>query len=110
MFLGTQRQNELLSIEFSQLTLEPALQLMSPTVYVDYEIETRLEHSTKTAWDLLFRCQPGRTTVTAVVNGSTQSMLIEGNTEDGVEPETEARRRKVEETSSRSFLKQSFND
>ena len=40
IFLGTERQNELLTIEFSQLTLEPALQLMSPTVYVDYEINS----------------------------------------------------------------------
>ncbi len=40
VFLGPERQNELLSIEFSELTLEPALQLMSPTVYVDYEIDT----------------------------------------------------------------------
>ena len=40
VFLGTERQNELLTIEFSELTLEPALQLMSPTVYVDYEIDT----------------------------------------------------------------------
>ena len=30
----------LLTIEFSELTLEPALQLMSPTVYDDYEIDT----------------------------------------------------------------------
>ena len=32
IFLGPERQNELLTIEFNELTLEPALQLMSPTV------------------------------------------------------------------------------
>ena len=39
IFLGPERQNELITVEFSELTLEPALQLMSPTVYVDYEID-----------------------------------------------------------------------
>jgi hypothetical protein len=36
----TRTTKELLSIEFSELTLEPALQLLSPSVYVDYEIDT----------------------------------------------------------------------
>ena len=40
VFLGTERQKEPLSIEFSELMLEPALQLLSPSVYIDYEIET----------------------------------------------------------------------
>ena len=40
VFLGPERQKESISIEFSELTLEPALQLMSPTVYVDYELDT----------------------------------------------------------------------
>lgn len=40
VFLGPERQKETITIEFSELTLEPALQLMSPTVYVDYELDT----------------------------------------------------------------------
>ena len=40
VLVGPTLQNEVISIEFSDLTLEPAMQLMSPAVYIDYEIET----------------------------------------------------------------------
>jgi hypothetical protein len=86
IFLGTERQNELLTIEFSQLTLEPALQMLSPTVYVDYEISS--SEPPKALGIYLYDANQGEPPLTAVVNGSTQSMLIEGNTEDGVEPES----------------------
>lgn len=101
IFLGTERQNELLTIEFSQLTLEPALQLMSPTVYVDYEISS--SEQPKALGIYLYDANQGEPPLTAVVNGSNQSMLIEGNTEDGVEPESEAEAK--EEKPLRIFFK-----
>jgi hypothetical protein len=97
VFLGPERQNELLTIEFNELTLEPALQLMSPTVYVDYEIETGSGAPPKALGIYFFDANQGEPPLTTVVNGSTQSMLIEGNTEDGVEPETDGDKNKVEE-------------
>ena len=97
VFLGPERQNELVTIEFSELTLEPALQLMSPTVYVDYEIETGSGAPPKALGIYFFDANQSEPPLTAVVNGSTQSMLIEGNTEDGVEPETDEAKKKLEE-------------
>jgi len=97
IFLGPARQNELLTIEFSELTLEPALQLMSPTVYVDYEIETGSGAPPKPLGIYFFDANQGEPPLSAVVNGSTQSMLIEGNTEDGVEPATDEDKQKAEE-------------
>ena len=97
VFLGPQRQNELISIEFSELTLEPALQLMSPTVYVDYEIETGSNKLPKPLGIFFYDANQGEPPLTAVVTGSSQSMLVEGNTEEGVEPETEEDKKKVEE-------------
>jgi hypothetical protein len=97
VFLGPARQNELVSIEFSELTLEPALQLMSPTVYVDYEIDTGSNTPPKPLGIYFYDADQGEPPLTAVVNGSSQSLLIEGNTEDGVEPETEEEKQKVEE-------------
>ena len=97
VFLGPQRQNELVSIEFSELTLEPALQLMSPTVYLDYEIDTGSSAPPKPLGIFFFDANQGEPPVTAVVTGSSQAMLIEGNTEDGVEPATEEDKKRVEE-------------
>ena len=106
IFLGPERQNELLTIEFNELTLEPALQLMSPTVYVDYEIDTGSGAPPKPLGIYFFDTNQGEPPVTQVINGSTQSMLIEGNTEDGVEPQTDEDKKKVEEQP----LKVTFKD
>ena len=97
IFLGPERQNELITVEFSELTLEPALQLMSPTVYVDYEIDTGSGAPPKPLGIFFFDTNQGEPPATAVVTGANQSMLIEGNTEDGVEPETDEAKKKLEE-------------
>ena len=97
ILLGPERQNELLTIEFNELTLEPAMQLMSPTVYVDYEIDTGSGAPPKPLGIYFFDANQGEPPLTAVVNGSMQSMLIEGNTEDGVEPATDDEKKKEEE-------------
>jgi hypothetical protein len=97
VFLGKERQNELLTIEFSELTLEPALQLLSPTVYVDYEIDTGGTIPPKPLGIFLFDTNQGEPPVTAVVTGTNHSMLVEGNTEDGIEPANEEERKRQEE-------------
>jgi hypothetical protein len=105
VFLGKERQNESLSIEFSELTLEPALQLLSPVVYVDYEIDTGSSAPPKALGIYFFDANQAEPPLTAVVNGSTQSLLIEGNTEDGVESTTGEDKKKDEEQPLRvSFL------
>lgn len=97
VFLGTERQKEPLTIEFSELMLEPALQLLSPTVYVDYEIDTGSQNPPRALGIFLFDANQGEPPVSAVVTGSMQSMLIEGNTEDGIEPESDEEKKKKEE-------------
>ena len=78
VFLGPERQNELVSIEFSELTLEPALQLMSATVYVDYEIDTGSSGPPKPLGIFFYDANQGEPPLTAVVTGSSESMLVEG--------------------------------
>jgi hypothetical protein len=94
--LGKDRQNEKITVEFSELTLEPALQLLAPQVYVDYEIDTGTLNP-KPLGIYLFDANQGEPPLTTAVNGTTQSMLIEGNTEDGVEPETDEAKQKLEQ-------------
>jgi hypothetical protein len=105
VFVGPERQKELLTIEFSELTLEPALQLLSPTVYVDYEIETGVAGPPRVLGIFFNDANQGEPPLTAVANGSSQSMLVEGNTEDGVETDTGEEKKKDEEPPLRvSFL------
>lgn len=89
VFVGPERQKEPISIEFSELTLEPALQLLSPTVYVDYEIDSGSISAPRVLGVFFYDTNQGEPPVTAVIHGATQSMLIEGNTEDGVEADTD---------------------
>jgi hypothetical protein len=95
VFLGTERQKEPLTIEFSELMLEPALQLLAPTVYVDYEIDTGSQNPPRVLGIFLYDLNQGEPPLSAVVHGSTQSMLVEGNTED--DPEAEAEKQKNED-------------
>ena len=97
VFLGPERQKELISIEFSELTLEPALQLMSPTVYVDYELDTGSTNPPKALGIYFYDLNQGEPPATAVVAGTNQAMLVEGHTEDGVEPATDEEKKKQEE-------------
>jgi hypothetical protein len=96
VFLGQVRQSELVSIEFSELTFEPAMQLMSPMVYVDYEINTGSAEQPKPLGIYLFDLNQGEPPLSAVVNGSNQSLLIEGNTEDGVQTESDSEKKEEE--------------
>lgn len=97
VFLGPERQKERLSIEFSELTLEPALQLLSPTVYVDYEIDSSGQTAPRPLGIFLYDLNQGEPPNSAVVHGGNQAMLIEGNTEDGVAQESEEEKQKQEE-------------
>jgi hypothetical protein len=108
VFLGPERTNELVSLEFSELTLEPALQLMSPTVYVDYEIDTGSMEPPKPLGIYLYDVNQGEPPLSAAVNGSTQSFLIEGNTEEG-EPDTDDEKKAAEEQPLRvTYLNNTF--
>jgi len=96
VLVGPTLQNEVISIEFSDLTLEPAMQLMAPAVYIDYEIETGSGMAPKPL-GIYFWAITGDPPVSAAVAGPNQSLLIEGDTEEGVEPQTEEARKRLEE-------------
>ncbi len=78
--VGPSLQKELVSLEFTDFTLETALQLLAPCVYVDYEL--RSGAPPKRLGILLFGRDDPKPASNAVVQGSSQGVLIEGNTED----------------------------
>ena len=97
VFVGAGVEKELVSTEFSELTLEPAMQLLAPAVYIDYQILTGSGEPPRPLGVFFYAADQPEPSPTAIVTGSTQSLLIEGDTEEGVEPETEEERKKEEE-------------
>ena len=97
VFVGAGVEKELVSTEFSELTLEPAMQLLAPAVYIDYQILTGSGAPPRPLGVFFYAADQPEPSPTAIVTGSTQSLLIEGDTEEGVEPETEEERKKQEE-------------
>lgn len=96
VFIGSGMEKEIISTEFSELTLEPAMQLLAPAVYIDYEVRTGPGEPPRPLAVYFYSADQAEPPITAVVTGSNQSLLIEGDTEDGVEPDTEEARKKLE--------------
>jgi len=97
ILLGPSLEKEIVSTEFSELTLEPAVQLLAPAVYIDYEITTGSAGPPRPLGIFLYAADQPQPPVTAVISGANQSLLIEGDTEEGTEPESEEEKKKREE-------------
>ncbi|MEP6820240.1 MAG: hypothetical protein ABJA18_11945 [bacterium] len=80
ILLGPEMAKQAITVEFSDLTLEPAMRLLAPHVYIDYEIKANAQPTPVGIYLLDYNDpDPART---AVVEGSSQAVLIQGNTED----------------------------
>jgi hypothetical protein len=97
IMVGEPLINELVTTEFSELTLEAAVQLLAPAVYVDYETMSGPVVPPRALAIFLYAADQAEPSLTAAVHSPTQSFLIEGDTEDGVEPTTEEERKRQEE-------------
>ena len=84
VILGPNMAKEAITTEFYDLPLEAALRLLVPHVYIDYEIKENAQPIMLGI--LLMDYNDPEPAVSAVVQGSSQAMLIEGNTEDIAEP------------------------
>ena len=80
VILGPSLKKKRLTVEFYDLPLEPALGLLAPRVYVDYEIRANAQPKPLAIF-LMDHDDPDPAR-TAGVQGSSEAMLIEGNTED----------------------------
>jgi hypothetical protein len=80
VILGPGMAKQAVTVEFSDLMLEPALRLLAPRVYIDYEIRADAL-ATPLGIYLLDYNDPEPATST-VVQATTQALMISGNTED----------------------------
>ena len=80
VILGPNMAKEAITVEFYDLPLEAALRLLVPRVYIDYEIKENAQPVMLGVF--LGDNSDPEPAATAVVQGSSQAMMIEGNTED----------------------------
>jgi len=83
VILGPTMAKEAITVEFLDLPLEPAMRLLAPRVYVDYEIRANAQPTVLGI--LLMGQEDPDPAKNAIVQGSSEAILIEGNTEDTAE-------------------------
>jgi type II secretory pathway component GspD/PulD (secretin) len=87
--VSTIMQKQRVTTNFSDLVLEPALQMLAPQVYIDYEIDSTPGIPARPL-GIYFQGYNERPPAdTAVVRGTSDVMVIEGNTEDVPEKKDE---------------------
>ena len=93
-------QKQTVSVEFEDLTLEQAVPLLAPQVFIDYELANQ-EQTPKAVF--LSGYDDPQPSPSAVVTGSSQALLIEGDTEEGVEAASEEVKERLEQKPRVSF-------
>lgn len=85
VLLGRSAAKRPVTTDFKALPLESAMQLLAPQVYIDYEINRAPGAPPQPVGIYLNDEGDAPPSINAVVMANSQAMLIEGNTEDGVE-------------------------
>jgi hypothetical protein len=77
------------TVNFSDLVLEPAMQQLAPQVFIDYEIDMTPGKSPRPLGIFLQGYNEAPPAQNAVVHGNSDVIIIEGNTEDTPEDQDE---------------------
>jgi hypothetical protein len=85
VLLGRSVETREVTTDFKGLTLEPAMHLLAPAVYIDYEINRAPGAQPQPVGIYLYGYDDAAPAINAVVPNSAQAFLIEGNTEEGTE-------------------------
>lgn len=75
-------EKHVVTVNFSDLVLEPAMQMLAPQVYIDYEIDTTPGKQPRPMAIYLQGYNERPPPDNATVKGNSDVMVIEGNTED----------------------------
>jgi hypothetical protein len=82
-------QKHMVTVNFTDLVIEPAMQMLAPQVFIDYEIDTTPGKQPRPVGIYLQGYNEPAPAVNAVVKGNSDVMVIEGDTEEGLEPKKE---------------------
>lgn len=85
VLLGRSAETREVTTDFKTLTLEPAMHLLAPAVYIDYEINRAPGAQAQPVGIYLYGYDDVAPAINAVIPNRSEAILIEGNTEDGVE-------------------------
>ncbi|MCA1613590.1 MAG: hypothetical protein LC800_05415 [Acidobacteria bacterium] len=94
--LSSLMQRQKLTVDFANLPLEGAVRQLAPQVYIDYEVSGDAATQQKPVGIYLHGMNEPPPDTSAIVQGNSEAILIEGNTEDGVEEEGGAKSREEE--------------
>jgi hypothetical protein len=75
-------EKHVVTVDFSDLVIEPAMQMLAPQVYIDYEIDTTPGKQPRPVAIYLQGYNERPPADNAVVKSNSDIMIIEGNTED----------------------------
>jgi hypothetical protein len=75
-------ERHVVTVNFSDLVLEPAMQMLAPQVYIDYEVDTTPGKVPRPVAIYLQGYNERAPADNAVVKGNSDVMVIEGDTED----------------------------
>jgi hypothetical protein len=82
-------EKHMVTVNFSDLVIEPAMQMLAPQVFIDYEIDTTPGKQPRPVAIYLQGYNERPPALNAVVKGNSDVMVIEGDTEEGLDPKKE---------------------
>lgn len=85
VMLGRSVNGSEVTADFKGLTLEPAMHQLAPAVYIDYEINRSPGAQPQPVGIYLYGYDDPAPPINAIIPNNSEAILIEGNTEDGVE-------------------------
>ena len=90
-------EKHVVTVNFSDLVIEPAMQMLAPQVYIDYEIDTTPGKQPRPIAIYLQGYNERPPADNAVVKSNSDVMVIEGDTEEGVDSKKEEEEEEEEE-------------
>lgn len=82
-------EKHMVTVNFSDLVIEPAMQMLAPQVFIDYEIDTTPGKQPRPVAVYLQGYNERPPALNAVVKGNSDVMVIEGDTEEGLDSKKE---------------------